>query len=89
MRLVDVGELDAMQREIPVLVKESSLPMQWFGSSKTPLKKFLCFAIDKVILPCPLIHCQTLFFLMVFHPVKLDRDRKLLDNISDDLNIVK
>ena len=89
MRLVDVGELHTIQREISIFMKESRLSIRWFGRPKTLLKKLLCFVINIVILPCPPIQRQTLFFLMPFNPVKLDRDRKLLDDISDDLNIVK
>ena len=67
MRLVDVRELRAMQREHPVFVKELCLSVWWFGSSKTSLKKLLCLSIDVVILTSPPIHRQTLFVLMFLY----------------------
>ena len=89
MRHVDARELDAMHRESPVLMKESSVSIRWYRRPKTLLKKLYSLSIDVVILPCPPIHCQTLFFQMPFNPVEIDRERKLLDDISDYLNIVK
>ena len=82
-------QLHTMKRERPMFVKEFRLSVWWFGRPKTPLKKLLCFAIDVVILSCPPIHCHTFFTLMAFHPMELDIDRKVIDVILYDLDVVK